>query len=146
MQKTEHRCLGVSQASPVSPHCFQQAEGSHDIGIYKFGGAADGPIHMAFRCKIQYGPGLVPCQQRRYQGAVPNVALHKNMVLIVFDGIEIAQITGISQLVQVDHEFVGLGQPVKDKITADKAGAAGHENCHKHLFARIFKLAPSLMA
>ena len=94
---------------------------------------------MAFRCKIQYGPGLVPCQQRRYQGAVPDVTLHKNMVFMVFDRIEIAQITGISQFVQVDHGFVAVGQPVKDKIAANKAGAAGHENCHKHLFAQIFK-------
>ena len=58
---------------------------------------------MAFSGKIQYGAGLVARQQRRYQGAVPNVALHKKMVFIVFDRIEIAQITGISQFVQIDH-------------------------------------------
>ena len=96
---------------------------------------------MAFSRKIQNGPRLMTRQQRRQQGTVPDIAVYENMVWVLFDSVQIAQIAGIGQFVQIDHGFVTLDQPVEDKITADKAGATGHENRHKYLFCTNMETA-----
>ena len=38
--------------------------------------------HMAFRGKVDDGAGLVRCQQAGYQGAVTDVAVHKQVACI----------------------------------------------------------------
>ena len=43
---------------------------------------------------------------------------------------QIGAVAGVAQLVEVDHGFVRLRQPVKDEIRADEAGAACNQNRH----------------
>jgi uncharacterized protein YkvS len=39
---------------------------------------------------------------------------------------EVLQIAGVGQVIEVDDGFVGLGQPVEDKIAANETSGAGH--------------------
>ena len=47
------------------------------------------------------------------------------MPCIAIERREILQIAGVGQVIEVDDWLVGLGQPVKDEVTADKACCAG---------------------
>ena len=61
---------------------------------------------MALGCKVQNSTRLVLGQQLVDQRAVTNIPLHKHMTRISFERIQVGQIAGISQLVEVDHLFV----------------------------------------
>lgn len=46
------------------------------------------------------------------------------------DGGQVFQVAGIAQDIQVDDRFFVPGQPFKDEVAADEAGAASYEQCH----------------
>lgn len=50
------------------------------------------------------------------------------MARIALKGGEVLEVAGVGQGVQVYDGVVRLRQPVKDKVTSDKAGATGDEN------------------
>lgn len=79
---------------------------------------------MGLGGKVDDGARLMLSQQALDQGGISNVALHKNMARITLQGRQILQVTGIGQLVEVDHGFIRMRQPVEHKIGADEARAA----------------------
>ena len=70
-------------------------------------------------------------QQARHQSAVGDIPLHKDVAWVALQRGQVLQIAGVGQLVQVEHRLIGLCQPVKHKVGADKTGAARHQN---HVF------------
>jgi hypothetical protein len=60
------------------------------------------------------------------------------MLGLVFQGCQRFQIACISQLVKVDNLFVGVGNPVQDKVGTNEASATGHENGHFFLSKLYF--------
>jgi hypothetical protein len=52
------------------------------------------------------------------------------MARIARQAVQRLQVAGVSQFVEVDDRFAGLGQPVEHEVSADEAGAAGDENSH----------------
>ena len=50
------------------------------------------------------------------------------MPLVLCKRSKILKISRVSQIVKIDDLFIGPGQPVKYKISADKSGASGYQN------------------
>src|SRR3989304_5352673 len=69
----------------------------------------------------RYCASNLPCR-------VADVALHEHVTLISFQGSEILQIAGVSQLVQADHALIVLREPIQDEIGADETCTAGNQN------------------
>jgi len=116
------------QFTPVATRRFQQMESADHIGLDKILGAVNGAIDMRFGGEIDDSPWPMLRQQTIDQGPVTDVAMNKNMPCLTGKAGEIFQITGISELVEVDDGLVALCEPIQYKIRADKPSAAGYEN------------------
>ena len=116
------------QAIPVGARGFQQAQGSHHIGLDEVFRAMDRAIHMAFGRKVHDGAGLVFGQQLVQQCTIADITLHEDVAFIALHAVQIVQIACVGELIQIDHGLLGAIEPVQHKIRADKAGASGDEN------------------
>ena len=85
---------------------------------------------MAFGGEVQDGTGLVLRQEAGNQRVVANIAFYKDVPRIAVQRCQRFQVARVGQLVEVDDGLVGLGQPVKDKVGANKAGGTGDKNGH----------------
>jgi hypothetical protein len=83
---------------------------------------------MGLGCKIQDCAGLVFGEQCSDARAITDIALNKNVTLVVGERGEVIQIACVGELIQVDDWFVVLREPGVNKVTADKAGAASDKN------------------
>ena len=54
--------------------------------------------------------GLLFGQQGIHQRLVADIAVDEAIARIVFDGSQILQIAGVSQLIQIDYAHIGLRQ------------------------------------
>jgi hypothetical protein len=86
---------------------------------------------MAFGGKVDHRSGLVGLQELGDPVDIANVALHKDMVRVVLQGGQGFQIASVSQLVQIDHGFRRLGQPIQNEIGAYEAGTTSDKKSHK---------------
>ena len=121
---------GLITDSRTGADFFKQIKSADNIGLDKVFRAMDRSINMAFSGEVEHCARLVFGQQTGYQGAVANVAVHKEMPRVAIQRRKRFQIACVGQLVEVDDGLVGLGQPVKDKVCANEAGCAGDENSH----------------
>jgi len=83
-------------------------------------------VNMRFSREVDDSTRLVLGQQSGDEVKVANAAFDEHMPCIAVERGEILQIAGVGQLVEVDDGFVGLGQPVEDKIAANETSGAGH--------------------
>ena len=79
---------------------------------------------MRLRCKIQDRAGLMRLKQRGDKFAVTDIALYKDVALVVGKRRQVFKVPRLGQLVQIDDGFVMAGEPGMHKITADKTGTA----------------------
>ena len=94
---------------------LQQVHGAHDVALDKDLRVLDGAVHMALSGKVDDIIEIVLCKQ----------ALHQ---LLVADVLQVLQIAGIGQLIQVDQQDLGvLLEHIVNKVGADKTGAAGDQ-------------------
>ena len=106
MQKTKCGFVRVRQSGQIGARRFEQAEGTIDIGSDEITRAMNRTINVAFGCKMHDGAWTVLFQQRGYQRAIADITLHKDMTGIAGQGGKIGRITGIGQLIQVDHGLI----------------------------------------
>ena len=65
-----------------------------------------------------------------HQIEVGDIAVYKDVPRIVDMVAQVAKISCVSQLIQIDDGFISLALPVEDEVGADKAGSAGDEDAH----------------
>ena len=133
MQKAKACFLSRRQCRPVTAHRFEQTEGADDIGFNELARSVNGTVDMTLSGKVDHRTGLVGLQQLRDQIGIANVALHKDVVRVALQAGQGFQIARVGQLVQIDHSFRGLSQPIQNKIGANEAGTAGDKKSHKAL-------------
>jgi len=105
---------------------LQQIDRAHHIGLDKDFRIVDGAVHMGFRREVDDAFRIVFLQQGADQGGVADIALHKHMAGILLNPLQILQIAGIGQFVQIDNLDVRmLLQHVVHEVRTDEAGAAG---------------------
>ena len=83
---------------------------------------------MRFGREVDDGTGLVLCQQAFEQGGVANVALHEDVARIALQAGQVVQVACVGEFVEIKHRLFAGGKPVKNKVGADEAGAAGDKN------------------
>ena len=130
MQKTESLAGLIIQSRPIGPHRFQQLKSADHIGLNEIHGAMDRAVYMRLGGEMQHSTWLVGGQQLADQCGVANIALHKMVSAVTGQGVQVAQIACVGELIKVDQHFIVLRQPSVDKIAADETGTAGHQNGH----------------
>ena len=110
---------------------------AHDIRLHKDFRVRNRTIHVRLRRKVDDAVKVVFFKQRRHQFLVADIALHKDVALIPFHALQVLQIAGIRQLVQIDQEnIVVLFEHVIYEVRSDKTRAAG-DQIRFHLFSPI---------
>ena len=136
MQKAKTRLGLALQTIPIGTHGLQQAESAHHIGLYEILGTMNGAVHMRLGRKVHHGAWLVLRQQLRQLCTVADIGLHKHMAGIALQAGQILQIACIGQFVDIDHRLVHMCQPIENKVGADKACTASHENALAKIILR----------
>jgi len=103
VQKPERILMPVRKHLPIVTNRFKQSQGANHIGLDECARTVDRAIHMAFGGEIQHCIGLVLLQQARDQGAIADIALHENMVVVTLQRCQRVQVSRIGQGVQIDH-------------------------------------------
>ena len=105
---------------------LQQVDRAQDVAFHKDFGVLDAAVHVAFRREVDDVVGVILDNQVGDQRLIADIPLHKDMTGIPLDVLEVLQIAGIGQLVQVHQtDILVFLQHVVDKVGADKTGAAG---------------------
>src|SRR5574343_1174889 len=131
MQKAERGFFTLGQTIPVAPHRLEQGIRPNNVGFNEVARTVNGSMYMALSCKVDDSAWPVFGQQARYQFAITNVTLNKDVTRIALQARQGFQVAGIGQLVQVDNGLARARQPIQNKVTANKAGSAGHQNGHE---------------
>ena len=113
---------------PPRARRVEQAEGADDVRLDERRRAVDRPVDVRFRREIDDRPRAVLRQQRRHERAVADVAAHELMPGIAGQRLEVAQVAGVGEQVEIDHRLPGRGEPVQHEVGADEAGTAGDED------------------
>ena len=132
MQEAEVLLLGALQLVPVLTGGFQQRERAHHVGLHEGGRTVDGAVDVAFGREVHHGAGLVLGQQRVDGLAIADVDLLEVVRRIAFQRRQVLPVSGVGELVDVDHRLVTASQPVQHEVRADETGTTCHEN---HVFS-----------
>jgi hypothetical protein len=100
-------------------------EGADDIGLNKIFRPMNAAVNVTFSRKINHRARLVFGEQLGHKIEIANAALHKNMARITVHRSKVFQIARVGQIIKIDNGLIALGQPIEDKVTADKAGGSG---------------------
>src|SRR5690349_9611235 len=90
-------------AAPESAAGLEQVESANDIGMDKISGARDGAVDVRFRREMhdmRDGMFLDDAGDGRF---VAQIDLFKSVFGILVDSLEVDQMTGIGQTIQVDE-------------------------------------------
>jgi hypothetical protein len=90
----------------------------------------NGTVDMAFGSEIDDGTRFVHGEQVIDQIAITDVAVNENMAIVAVQSFQRLQIAGIGQLVEVDHCFIEMIQPIENEIPPDEAGAPRNQYRH----------------
>ena len=100
--------IAFGQTLPVGLCCLQERECSHHVGLCKGEWILDRAVYVAFCSQMDNAVYLIVVHQLEHQLEVADVALHKGVVGLVLDVLEVGQIACISQLVEVDDVILGI--------------------------------------
>lgn len=107
---------------------LQEVHRAHHIGGHEDLGVCDGAVHMGLRRKVDDEIRVILPDERGHKLLVADIAVDKDVPLVVLDVLQVLQIAGIGQGIQVDDANVRiLFQHIVDKGGSDKPGAAGNE-------------------
>jgi hypothetical protein len=83
----------------------------------------------------------VPRQKIAQQRAIADVALDEKVPRIRGERVEIADVAGVRQLVEIDDRLSGRGKRRENEVRADESGPAGDEQ-HLGLDSRAGPIPP----
>ena len=93
--------------------------------------AGNGTVHVRFSSEMQDVRGGMLFHNLKDSRLVAEIDFLEDVFRVVFDALQIDEVAGIRQAVQVDQDFdFGPVDEVMDHIRSDKAGAACEEQSH----------------
>jgi hypothetical protein len=122
----------------ISPGNFQEIEGAHDIGSYKFIGPFYRSVYMRFGGKVTDGIYIVAYEEIFHLLKITNIGTFKAVsfglaFLYIF---KIIRISRIGERVDIDDSSgkIVLLKEVSNKVASDKTTATGyHQVFYFHL-------------
>ncbi len=122
------------QRLPIELGGLEQRQCSHHIGLGKGEGILDTTVHMTLCCQMDDTVHLLVLHQLVERIEITNVHLHKLVVGLVLDILEISQIPRIRQLVKVDDVVIRVFvHKQAHHMTSNKACATGNYNRSLHI-------------
>ena len=118
---------------------LEERKGSHHVGTGESERIHDRPIHMALSRKMDNPSYIISRDNLLNLFVITYIRLNKNIIRFILDILEICQIAGISELVEVYNPVVRiLVDEEPDNVAADEPGATGYQysplECHNYFF------------
>src|SRR4029077_5407495 len=102
--KKAESCSSVQpQLIPIVACLFQQTERAVYVGANELLGPVNGTIHVAFRREVNDGARLVIPEQFTHEFPVGDVSMNKPVAPVRQDRLEVADVPGIGEVVQINH-------------------------------------------
>ena len=119
--------IAFRQAFPIELCSLQQTECAHHVGTCKGERIFDRAVNMALGSQMDYTVNMVFLHELLYSVEVADVCLHERVVRLVLNVLEVSQIAGISQLVEVDDVILWIFVYEQSYyMTANESSSAGY--------------------
>ena len=121
--------IAFGQRFPVELGGLQQAERAHHVGAGEGEGVLDGAVHMAFGGQVDDAVHVVFLHELHDAVEVADVRLDEGVVRAVLDVLQVGQVAGVGQFVEVDDVIVRIFvHEQAHHVAADEPGAAGDDD------------------
>ncbi len=121
----------LRQGLPVALGGLQEAEGTHHVGLCEGEGVLDAAVHMALGGEVDDAVDVFVLHQFVDTVEVADVHLDELVVGLALDVLEVGQVAGVGQFVEVDDFILGV---LVDKepyhMASDETGSAGDDDVH----------------
>ncbi len=140
----------LGQRLPVELGSLQQRQCSHDIGAGEGEGIFDGAVDMALGSKVDDAVYMLVLHQLVESLEVADVHLHELVVRTVLNILQVCQVAGVGQLVEIDDVILRvLVHEQAHHMAPYEAGATSNNYCLRHTYLRftycaIYDLSDSL--
>ncbi len=125
-------CADLEKSLQAGATSFLKQHASpYHIGPGKGPRIENRPIHVGLRRGIDHPFNPVLTEKPFDQGLIANVPMHKGMTGMGLDRLEICEVAGIFQRIQIHHLMAALHNQATDEMGADEAGSAGYEDSHR---------------
>ena len=125
----------LRQALPVELGSLQQRERTHHIGLCKGEGVFDRAVYVALGSQMDDAVYLLVLHQLQEGVEVADVHLHKLVVGLLLNVLQVGQVAGIGQLVQIDDVVVRvLVHKQAHHMASYKACATSNNDCSFHIY------------
>ena len=115
------------QGFPGVAGCLQERKRAEDIGLCKCERILDRTVHVGLRRKMDYSVDLVVCHNLQHLLEVAYVCLDEDIVWAILYILEIREVAGIGELVDVDYAVVGIVlHEQSHDVAADESRTSGY--------------------
>ena len=127
-----------ARRSPMPPGRLQQCESTQHIGPGEGERVGNRPVHMRLGSQMYDAVHPLLFQKGGYAAEIADVHLHETIVRPVRDIIEVGEIPGVCQFVDIDNPAIRIFADKKpDYVRADEACPAGDEDGTSHCQYRL---------
>src|SRR5579862_398500 len=102
MQKTKILLIGLVQARPIATRLFEKREGAIDVRANEIIRPANGTVYVAFGCKMHNSERVFAFEHAAHELSINNVAVQKLVPAFAGEGVQVVEIPGIGQLIEID--------------------------------------------
>ena len=111
---------------PPEPGGLEERKGPEHVRLRERERVLDAPVHMAFRRKVDNAVDTLFLHQPEHRVKITDVRLDEGVIGLVLDVLEVRQVAGVGQLVDIDDMIVRILRDEKPHdVRADEPGAAG---------------------
>ena len=121
--------VALGQALPIFLRRLQQGQRAYHVGMGEREGVLYRAVDVALRRQVDDAVHVILRHQRLHRPVIADVGLHEGVVLLVLHVLQVRQVAGVGQLIQVDD--VVLGVLVHEKayhVASDEARAARYDD------------------
>ena len=127
---------------------LEHGQGAQDIGPREGQGVLDRAVHVALGGQMNHAVDVIFLKDSAHRLEIADVGPHEHVVRGLLDILQISQVAGVGQLIQVYDSVLGvLVHEEAHDVTPDEASAAGYENITfiVHSIIILFKFLNTLL-
>ena len=120
-------------AVPILLGCLEKRQRAHHISTRKGERVLDTAVHMTFCRQMNDSINPVFCKYLLHLFKITDIRLDKGIIRSIFDILQICQIAGIGQFIQIDNVVIGIfGNEQANHMRSYKTSTSCNQNILQH--------------